>query len=62
MEKPIKTLANTINHKIPELPMEICVRYSKLRLNIRIKYLNNNLCMREKKAKMSHALHVNKFC
>ena len=58
---PVKTVTDLIVKKFPDTPREVINLFSKTRLFIRLKYLNDLIKEKEKALKKRYAMHVNKF-
>ena len=58
---PVKKLMDLILKKYPNMPRDVVHLFSKTRIYIRLKYLNDILKEKEKLLKKRYAAHVNKF-
>ena len=58
---PVKKLTDIILKKYPNTPRDVVSLFSKTRMFIRLKYLNDILKEKEKSLKKRYAAHVNKF-
>ena len=58
---PIENLSNLLQRKYPTVPKELITFYSRERLNIRKRHLNENLLVLEKTFKRRENIHISKF-
>ena len=61
VQDPIEKFASFLEEKYPDVIKELLFLYSKLRLHIRIKYLNDNLELMDKTLHVRNVNHVNKY-
>ena len=61
VQDPIEKFASILEEKYPDVIKELLFLYSKLRLHIRIKYLNDRLELMDKTLHVRNVNHVNKY-